>query len=252
MTAKTILGSCQLPWISPTGLRQSKHANWFALGPMSRSLPMPTVEINPIKAEVDEIKRRRILEEAVRQFFEKGYDATSLESIAEELGVTKQFIYSRFRNKAELLVHVCRAGATAADKTVAYSTTLIGDPAARLAQVIRYFVKLQIEHRREVALYFREAKSLPAAEGDAINESKHHFHRMLRGLLTEGASSGQFALSDPSLAASALGGMASWAFTWFQPDGRWDAEAVAAELAVLALRTVGVSDPSAVHAAGSP
>lgn len=201
-------------------------------------------EVNPIKAEIDEIKRQRILDEAVRQFFEKGYEATSLESIAEGLGVTKQFIYSRFRNKAELLVHVCKAGATAADETVAFSARLEGDPASRLAQIIRYFVQLQIEHRREVALYFREAKSLPADESLAIDGSKQHFHRMLRTLLKEGSASGQFEISDPSLAASALGGMASWAFTWFQPEGRWDAESVAQEIALLALRTVGVRDPA--------
>lgn len=211
--------------------------------PMRRKDHTASLEINPIKAEIDEVKRRRILEEAVRQFFEKGYEATSLESIAEGLGVTKQFIYSRFRSKAELLVHVCKAGATAADETVAFSATLAGEPASRLAQIIRYFVRLQIAHRREVALYFREAKSLPVEEAVTIDASKQHFHRMLRALLKEGAMSGQFEIADPSLAASALGGMASWAFTWFTPEGRWDAESVANELARLALRTVGVRNP---------
>ena len=139
---------------------------------------------------------------------------------------------------------MCKAGATAADETVAFSATLDGDPATRLAHIIRYFVRLQIEHRREVALYFREAKSLPAEEGLAIDASKQYFHRMLRTLLKEGSASGQFEIADPSLAASALGGMASWAFTWFQPEGRWDAESVARELAMLALRTVGVRDPA--------
>lgn len=208
----------------------------------SKSAIAPS-ESHSIKAEVDEIKRRRILEEAIEQFFEKGYEATSLESIAEGIGVTKQFIYSRFRSKAELLVSICRAGAAAADQTVAFSASLSGDPATRLAQIIRYFVRLQIEHRREVALYFREAKSLPADEGLAIDSSKQRFHRMLRALLNEGNASGQFEIADASLAASALGGMASWAFTWFQPEGRWVAESVAQELASLALRTVGVSDP---------
>lgn len=210
---------------------------------MSSKSAIAQPEINSIKAEVDEIKRRRILEEAIGQFFDKGYEATSLESIAEGLGVTKQFIYSRFRSKAELLVSICHAGAAAADQTVAYSATLSGDPATRLAQIIRYFVRLQIEHRREVALYFREAKSLPADEGRSIDASKQHFHRMLRGLLNDGVASGQFKIADASLAASALGGMASWAFTWFQPEGRWVAESVARELAALALRTVGVPDP---------
>lgn len=210
---------------------------------MSSKSPTAPPEFNSIKSEVDGIKRRRILDEAIGQFFDKGYEATSLESIAEGLGVTKQFIYSRFRSKAELLVSICHAGAAAADETVAFSATLQGDPATRLAQIIRYFVRLQIEHRREVALYFREAKSLPADDALAIDASKQRFHRMLRALLTAGKATGQFEIADASLAASALGGMASWAFTWFQPEGRWIAESVAQELAVLALRTVGVPDP---------
>jgi TetR/AcrR family transcriptional regulator, cholesterol catabolism regulator len=200
--------------------------------------------MNSIKAEVDEIKRRRILEEAIGQFFEKGYEATSLESIADGLGVTKQFIYSRFRSKSELLVSICHAGATAADQTVEFSATLTGDPVIRLARLIEYFVKLQIEHRREVALYFREAKSLPPEEARAIDDSKMRFHRMLCALLNDGKAAGLFDFDDTSLAASALGGMASWAFTWFQPEGRWVADSVARQLAVLALKTVGVSNQS--------
>ena len=47
--------------------------------------PIAPPEINSIKAEVDEIKRRRILEEAIGQFFEKGYEATSLESLLSPL-----------------------------------------------------------------------------------------------------------------------------------------------------------------------
>lgn len=196
-----------------------------------------------IKAEVDEIKRRRILDEAINQFFENGYEATSLESIAEALGVTKQFIYSRFRSKSDLLVSICRAGASAADMTVGFSADLDGDPASRLAQVIHYFVALQIAHRREVALFFREAKSLPASEAEAIDACKLNFHRMLCGILNAGKEAGQFKFDDTSLAASALGGMASWTFTWFRTEGRWDSAAVATELASLALRTVGVEDP---------
>lgn len=197
-----------------------------------------------IKAEIDEIKRRRILNEAVLQFFENGFEATSLESIADALGVTKQFIYSRFRSKVDLLVSICRAGASAADMTVSFSASLQGDPASKLAQVIQYFVRLQIEHRLEVALFFREAKSLPEEEALAIDACKLKFHRMLCKILNEGKDAGLFEFDDTSLAASALGGMASWTFTWFQPEGRWDSVSVADQLAALALRTVGLRDPA--------
>jgi AcrR family transcriptional regulator len=200
--------------------------------------------ISSIKAEVDAIKRRSILEEAVQQFFEHGYETTTLETIADALGVTKPFIYSRFRSKSEILVAICRLGAAAADQTVEYGATLCGDPATRLARIIHYFVHLQIENRREVALYFREAKSLPAEEAAAIEASKLRFHRFLCGVLNAGKDAGQFSFADTSLAASALGGMISWTFTWFQPEGRWVPATVARQLAELALSTVGVADPA--------
>ena len=82
---------------------------------MSSKKPSGAQKIKSIKAEVDAIKRRSILDEAAQQFFENGYESTSLESIADALGVTKQFIYSRFRSKSDILVSICRSGAAAAD-----------------------------------------------------------------------------------------------------------------------------------------
>ncbi|MTE00296.1 TetR family transcriptional regulator [Paracoccus sp. YIM 132242] len=201
-------------------------------------------QLPSIKDEIDEIKRRRILNEAARQFFDNGYEATSLDSIADALGVTKQFIYSRFRGKAELLASICHVGASSAEMTVSFSASIDGDPASKLAQVIQYFVRLQIEHRREAALFFREAKSLPPEEAQAIEACKLRFHRMLCGILNEGKEAGLFDFDDASLAASALGGMASWTFTWFQPEGRWDPDSVARQIASLALKTMGLRDPS--------
>lgn len=201
-------------------------------------------ETQSIKAEVDAIKRQRILDEAIHQFFDNGYEATSLESIAEALGVTKQFIYSRFRTKSDLLVSICKAGAAAADETVVYEGRLRANPGRKLALVMKHFVALQIKHRREVALFFREAKSLPSNEALLIDRSKIQFHRMLCKILEDGKRAGLFSYEDTAIAAAALGGMASWTFTWFQPAGRLDPDFVANEMAILALRTVGVEQPA--------
>lgn len=207
-----------------------------------------TRKTRSLKADIDAMKRQSVLDEAVQQFFDNGYEATSLDSIADALGVTKQFIYSRFSSKSEILVSICRSGAEAAEKAVELSKTLKGSAAVRLACIVRFFVQLQIEHRREVALYFREVKSLPADEARAIDESKLRFHRMLCAVLNEGKAAGLFEFDDASLTASALGGMISWPFFWFQPEGRWVPALVADQLATLALKTVGVSDPLTVTA----
>lgn len=195
-----------------------------------------------IKQEVNAIKRRGILDEARRQFYENGYEATSLDSISEALGVSKQFIYSRFKTKSELLVELCRAGAFAAESTVEYAKTLTDAPTDRLAKIISYFVQRQIKHRREVALYFREANSLPEEEAAAMNLSKMRFHRMLCEVLADGKDQGVFHFEDVSITASALGGMASWTFFWFQPDDYKFANTVAQQMSTIALQAAGVTD----------
>ena len=54
--------------------------------------------------------RRRILEEATKKFSEKGAQKTSMNDIAEALGVSKPVIYQHFSGKEELLEEVIKVG----------------------------------------------------------------------------------------------------------------------------------------------
>lgn len=55
------------------------------------------------REELRDRKRRAALRVASRLFNEKGYHATSLDEIADRIGVTKTALYYYFRNKEELL-----------------------------------------------------------------------------------------------------------------------------------------------------
>lgn len=48
--------------------------------------------------------RRRLLEAARTVFFERGFHGASLEAVAEEAGLTKGAVYSRFESKADLFL----------------------------------------------------------------------------------------------------------------------------------------------------
>ena len=63
-----------------------------------------------LKDEIAAYKRRRILEEASHLFYTHGYETTTLDAVAEQLNVTKPFIYSYYKNKGELLYEICQTG----------------------------------------------------------------------------------------------------------------------------------------------
>lgn len=53
-------------------------------------------------------KKQKIMEAAVKFFAEKGYHATSIQEIADSLGIAKGSMYFYFNSKEDLLVQICK------------------------------------------------------------------------------------------------------------------------------------------------
>lgn len=56
------------------------------------------------RAQSAALTRSRLLAAAERVFFERGFHGASLEAVAEEAGLTKGAVYSRFENKGDLFL----------------------------------------------------------------------------------------------------------------------------------------------------
>ncbi len=53
-------------------------------------------------------KKQKIMEASVKLFSEKGYHATSIQQIADTLGIAKGSLYFYFNSKEDLLVYICK------------------------------------------------------------------------------------------------------------------------------------------------
>ncbi len=193
-----------------------------------------------MRDEILAYKRERILEEAVKLFYEHGFTGTTLDDIAAELGVTKPFIYTHFRGKVELLAALCKPTIEMSLEAVANAAASPGTPTERLRRAITDFTKVVLQRQPNIAIYFREEKNLSPAALAEINTLRKQFDRVLSDLLSEGIAEGEFDIQDPSIAALALGGMISWAYAWYRPGGRLTIEQTADHMAGLALRMAGV------------
>ena len=194
-----------------------------------------------MRDEILAYKRERILQEAVKLFYERGFTGTTLDDIAAELGVTKPFIYTHFRSKVELLAALCQPTIEMSLEAVANASAIEGTPTERLRKAMADFAKVVLQRQANIAIYFREEKNLSPEALDAINTLRKKFDRVLSGLLREGVAAGAFAIPDVDVAALALGGMISWAYTWHRPDGRLSLDDVCVRLADLALKMVGAA-----------
>jgi AcrR family transcriptional regulator len=193
-----------------------------------------------MREEILAYKRERILEEAVKLFYERGFTGTTLDDIAAELGVTKPFIYTHFRSKTDLLAALCKPTIEMSLEAVSGAANSPGSPTARLHSAIVDFTQVVLSRQANIAIYFREEKNLAPDALAEINALRKKFDRVLSNLLTEGVAAGEFDISDVNLTALAIGGMISWAYTWHRQEGRLALEDMCQRMADLALQMVGV------------
>ena len=191
-----------------------------------------------MRDEITAYKRERILEEAVKLFYERGFSGTTLDDIAGKLGVTKPFIYTHFRSKVELLEAICRPTIEMSLNAIAQAAGQDGPPGERLYKGIVEFAKVILVRQANIAVYFREEKHLSPEGLAEINALRKRFDRTLSEVLEEGVAAGVFRIADIRIAALVIGGMVSWAYTWYQPGGRLSLDDVAATLAQFALQMV--------------
>ena len=140
------------------------------------------------REETRATKRRVALGVAARIFNEKGYHATSLEEIAEAIGVTKTALYYYFRSKEDLLYACLRlsydCGRTAREEAEAMG----GTGFERFCHLYGRFMELLMEER---GAYTTTAnlRALPQARQDELLDERRRLDRFSRKLLIAGLDS---------------------------------------------------------------
>lgn len=192
-----------------------------------------------IREQLRNVKRDRIMAEAERLFYERGFKGTSLDAIADAMAMTKPFVYGVYDKKTDILFDIAQRNIEMALSAVEAGIREPGSPTQRLAAVARGLTAVCIEHQAGVTVFFREEGSLEPERLAVINAQKGRLDDALAGLLQEGVDVGEFEISDVRMASLAIGGMISWTYTWYRDAGRLPADAIEEQMARFALRIAG-------------
>jgi AcrR family transcriptional regulator len=163
--------------------------------------------------------RRRILVEAARTFSQSGVAPTSMQKIADKVGVTKPAIYYHFPSKQHLHYEIhAHALDEALDDLRAIRDR--DEPAASRLQAVVALILASIADRRDVyTILLREANLLAPEHWITIKEKGDEYRRLVEEIIAEGQAAGEFEVRDPSTVTLALLGMCNWAYTWLDPAG---------------------------------
>lgn len=192
-----------------------------------------------LKGEVIALKRKRIVDTARRLFYEKGYERTTLDDIAERLEVTKQFIYSYYKNKTELLHEIsmqCISECLRTQSRILASKLPIPE---RLARIVDEVAQVIITYQAHTIIYLREEMNLDPEIARTIREERNEFDHNTMKLLKDGMRGGHFQVMDERITARCIGGMLVWCALWYRDLGVLAPAAIGQLISQNVMRMVG-------------
>lgn len=175
---------------------------------------MATKALKPrARTEAHDEKRMQIIEGCASLFDKVGYHNTSMQMLAEEVGLSKPTLYHYFPSKISILYAIHDA----------HITVLLNglesrngeDPAAVLRTACVAMLNEIATHPGYVRAFMDNYQELEGEMKDNIRVARRSYFDQIKAVIIEGIGSGQFRKSDPVLTTYAFLGMCNWAYKWY-------------------------------------
>jgi AcrR family transcriptional regulator len=193
-------------------------------------------EGNPAYVE----KRNQMIKAAASLFKEKGYEATTLNDIAEAIGADRATVYYYVASKEELLHEA--VGDTSSANLDMMRALQDSDLSAldRVRSFIENTLTLYEQNYPQVFVYIQEDMTKVARKKGAwakrMASQIRDFESGLVQLLQAGVDDGSFRDDlDIEIVAKALWGMLNWTHRWHKPGGGTSAQQIADTFAAVFL-----------------
>jgi len=179
------------------------------------------------RAKAPRRRHEEILEAAARVFHEKGYESTSIQDIADAVGILKGSLYYYIDSKEDLLYEILEGIHGEALEEVREAAAA-GEPLER----IRAFVAAHIRHNAKnlvkMAVFFQDFRSLSEERRRTIVAERDTYEQFLRDLIRDGQAAGQVCPDvDAKRESIAILGLMNWLYHWYQPGGEYSIDELA-------------------------
>jgi TetR/AcrR family transcriptional regulator, cholesterol catabolism regulator len=171
--------------------------------------------------------RDDIVQAATRIFSRRGYHGTSMQHIAEELGMRKASLYHHVSAKEDLLFAIHQR---LIDKLVNGTLEVVSSslgPEEKLRRIILVNTQMVTGDVDAVSVFLKERDAIAGERWAGVVAQRDVYEQMVAGVIRDGVNSGVFVQADPALLTKAVLSMPSWASMWFRAEGPMNAEQLA-------------------------
>lgn len=181
----------------------------------------------------------KIVDAAARLFSDQGYAATSIQDIADSVGILKGSLYHYIHTKEDLLDAVIREAHLRTATLGVKALEMEGDALAKLSYVVEQHLMEATINQAKVRVFYQESKFLPPERLAGILATRDSYEHSIRQIILAGQAEGTIADHlDPVLSAIAILSVLNSVQQWFRPDGARSLEEVTETFTDLVLRSV--------------
>jgi AcrR family transcriptional regulator len=179
--------------------------------------------LEKLKAYNSNLKADEIISVACSLFSSKGYSATSLKEIADQVGLHKTSLFHYFKNKEEILMEVM-------DKGLREYVDVLDEPAIDpnldAEQKLRIALEKQVsvicKYKDYINVGLNEIKSLTPKNREKYNTKRKQYGKRFEKIIQEiQGHNGPALFKDLNFKIVNLGilGMCNWIINWYKEDG---------------------------------
>lgn len=188
-------------------------------------------------SDVRSARRSEMVEAAAKLFSQRGYHGTSIQHLADALGLQKGSLYSHIGSKEELLFDVVNDGA---DRFLERGEQAYAMPAfasVRLRRLLVNHVETAIEHLHAATVFLNEWRYLSEDRRRIVQEKRDRYEQIVRDIVDEGVSTGEFRDdANVRFAARLVLSAGNWTYAWFKPGGELGPTEIGEKFADLLIR----------------
>jgi AcrR family transcriptional regulator len=172
-------------------------------------------------------RMEEVYAKAAMLFKENGYLNTSVNQIAQELGIQKGSLYYYITDKETLLFDIL-------DRTMDNMLDLVGNlpshdlsPDEKLKHVIRAHIVNAVKYLNEFSALLHDTKYLPPDQRKIILLKRKQYEKIFVQIIEEGISKKIFVNYDTKMVAYMILGSCNWLYQWFSPKGSMSSRKIA-------------------------
>lgn len=163
-----------------------------------------------------------VLDAAARVFYEQGYADTSVQDVADAVGILKGSLYHYIQTKEDLLYRLLEE---VHEKVHEILEEVQGVEGLAPLDRLHLYVSRQIEYNARnlirISVYYHDVERLSEQRRKAIYVHRRAHEDFVTNLIAEAQAAGQVdAAQDPQLLANCVFGTVIWIYRWYRPRGR--------------------------------